>query len=217
MPYVYKITNNINGKIYIGKTSQTVERRFAEHCHDRTRYPKRPLYAAMNKYGVECFSVEVVEFCPNDEITSDREVYWINYYQSYSKGYNATFGGDGKRVYDYNLIYQEWLKSRNCAETAKVLGVDPETVANAVREHGEQPYCKKGFINQQQGVDRLTLDGQYIDSFSSIREALRLILPQLNKNLDNISGYASHIGQVCKGTRKTCLGYKWRYSETQND
>lgn len=66
-------------------------------------------------------------------------------------------------------------------------------------------------------VDRLTTEGEYIDSFSSVREAARFLILQLNKNLDNISGYASHIGQVCKGTRKTCLGYKWRYSETQNN
>lgn len=65
-------------------------------------------------------------------------------------------------------------------------------------------------------MDRLTLNGEYIDSFSSIREALRYLLPQLGKNIDNISGYSSHISQVCKGTRKTCLGYKWRYSNFED-
>ena len=55
--YIYKITNNINNKIYIGKTNLTIEKRFKEHCRDafRERNEKRPLYAAMRKYGIQKF------------------------------------------------------------------------------------------------------------------------------------------------------------------
>ena len=212
MPYIYKITNTINNKVYIGKTSLTIQERFKEHCKDSNKFFNRPLYAAMRKYGIENFSVEEVEYCINDEIASKREQYWIEYFHSYHYGYNATMGGDGRRIYDYEAIYHHWLTTKNCAETAKQLQIDVETVSKAVKEFGEIPYCKKGFVKPSQAVDRLTLNGEYIDSFSSIREALRYLLPQLGKNIKNISGYSSHIGQVCKGTRKTCLGYKWRYS-----
>jgi hypothetical protein len=51
MPYIYKITNKINGKSYIGKTLKTVKERWSEHCQDykKERSEKRPLYSAMSK------------------------------------------------------------------------------------------------------------------------------------------------------------------------
>ena len=55
MAYIYQIINKVNGKIYVGKTNFSIEKRFKEHCHDafQPRNESRPLYAAMRKYGVE--------------------------------------------------------------------------------------------------------------------------------------------------------------------
>ena len=101
MAYIYKIVNKINNKIYIGKTSSTVEERFKEHCNDskKIRCEKRPLYDAMNKYGIDKFYIEMIEQVPNDEIASQREMYWIKTLRTYigfqdCNGYNATLGGD---------------------------------------------------------------------------------------------------------------------------
>lgn len=49
MPYIYKITNKINDKIYVGKTLDTIENRWREHKNDyqKRRNEKRPLYSAM--------------------------------------------------------------------------------------------------------------------------------------------------------------------------
>ena len=117
MAYIYKIINNINQKIYIGKTSSTIEKRFKEHCNDskKERYEKRPLYDAMNKYGIENFTVEKVEEVENDEIASEREIYWINKLRTYigfndCNGYNATLGGDSKRYYNYEEIAKKYLE-----------------------------------------------------------------------------------------------------------
>lgn len=66
---------------------------------------KRPLYKAIAKYGMENFSIETIEEV-EDDFLGEREIYWINYYNSYSKGYNATLGGDGKwtrKILQYNL------------------------------------------------------------------------------------------------------------------
>ena len=112
MPYIYKITNKINNKIYIGKTSHSsIEERFKEHIRDsrKTRCEKRPLYDAMNKYGVENFSIEQIEQVKNDEIASEREQFWIEKLRTYigfsdCNGYNATLGGDSKRYYNYTEI-----------------------------------------------------------------------------------------------------------------
>ena len=107
MPYIYKITNSINGKIYIGKTLQSIEERWKEHCRDctKSRVEKRPLYEAMNKYGKENFSIELVEEC-EESVLNEREVFWIEYYGSFKNGYNATIGGDGRPYIDYEMIFK---------------------------------------------------------------------------------------------------------------
>lgn len=110
MAFIYKITNDINFLIYIGKTERNIEERFKEHCREyrKKRCEKRPLYAAMKKYGTEHFHVELVEETDSPE---EREQYWIRFYNCYgSTGYNATIGGDSKRYIDYEEIirvYQE--------------------------------------------------------------------------------------------------------------
>ena len=120
MPYIYKITNDINGKIYIGKTLSTIEQRFKEHCRDylKERNEKRPLYSAMQKYGVEHFHISVVEEC-DESILSEREVFWIEYYGSFKNGYNATLGEDGRPYIDYDLVINTYKKLKNIKEVAK--------------------------------------------------------------------------------------------------
>lgn len=101
MGYIYKITNDINGKIYIGKTEYfNPYDRWKDHLRDykKERCEKRPIYDAMNKYGEEHFYFEIIEETDNLE---EREIYWINELRTYigfedCKGYNATLGGDGK-------------------------------------------------------------------------------------------------------------------------
>ena len=120
MPYIYKIVNDINNKIYIGKTLNTIEHRFKEHCKDskKSHNEKRPLYSAMNKYGVEHFHVELVEEC-DENILSDREKFWIENFGSFKNGYNATKGGDGTHYLDYDLIISTYKELKSCIDVAK--------------------------------------------------------------------------------------------------
>ena len=109
--FIYKISNSINDKVYIGKTLSSIEKRFQEHKKDSSRDTGniRPLYRAMNKYGYDCFFVELVEEVPIEHL-SEREQFWIEYYNSYHNGYNATLGGDGKQLYDYNAIITRFIE-----------------------------------------------------------------------------------------------------------
>ena len=133
MPYIYKIENKLNGKIYIGKTLKTVQERWKEHCHDfkRERCEKRPLYSAMNKYGIENFFIEEIEQCEAN-ILSEREKYWIEYYNSFKYGYNATIGGDGRSYLDYDLILSLWQEGKTAKEIAKILNHDEYSVRLAL-------------------------------------------------------------------------------------
>lgn len=88
---IYKITNNINGKIYIGQ-SNNIQRRFSEH-QTKGSISRIPVDIAIQKYGKENFSFEVLEECPVEELNT-KETEWITYFNSIENGYNCSLGGD---------------------------------------------------------------------------------------------------------------------------
>lgn len=94
---IYKITNTINQKSYIGLTTGTLERRMRQHHYDSKHNVDRPLYRAMRKYGEEAFTSKIIDTADTLEALKKKEQYWINFYNTYganSFGYNATKGGD---------------------------------------------------------------------------------------------------------------------------
>lgn len=96
MTGIYKITNKVNGKVYIGQ-SIDIEQRLARHKRDANRISFKhyhyPLYRAIRKYGLENFSFEIVEECDRNSL-NDREQFYIQNFQSRINGYNQTEGGD---------------------------------------------------------------------------------------------------------------------------
>lgn len=97
MQGIYKITNNINNKSYIGK-SNNIEERWQSHLRPSSWKvePNKPLYRAFKKYGIENFSFTVIEeLLDYNNDCNEREKYWIQYFNTYIDGYNATLGGDG--------------------------------------------------------------------------------------------------------------------------
>lgn len=87
---IYKVTNKVNGKVYIGQ-SVDIGRRWRQHM---TAEDDIYFHNAIQKYGVDNFIWEVIEKCKKSEL-DERESYWIEYYDSYNKGYNCTKGGEG--------------------------------------------------------------------------------------------------------------------------
>ena len=87
---IYKVTNKVNSKVYIGQ-SVDIGRRWRTHM---TAKDDIYFHKAIQKYGVENFEWEVIEKCKKSEL-DERESYWIEYYDSFNKGYNCTRGGDG--------------------------------------------------------------------------------------------------------------------------
>lgn len=97
MQGIYKITNLINQKSYIGK-SKNIEERWQSHLRPSSwkAQPNKPLYRAFKKYGIQNFSFIILEELSEYEKNSnEREKYWIQYFNTYENGYNATLGGDG--------------------------------------------------------------------------------------------------------------------------
>lgn len=98
MTGIYKITNKIDGKCYIGQ-SVNVQARWRKHKVVANQLNGRdcdkPLYRAIRKYGIENFDFKIIEECPKEQL-NEREIFWIDYYDSFNleKGYNLTKGGD---------------------------------------------------------------------------------------------------------------------------
>lgn len=93
---IYKITNLINGKTYIGQ-SKNPERRFREHS---LNLKNSVISTAINKYGKDNFSLEIIERNINNY--NEREAYWIQYYNSFNRdfGYNRTLGGEDPPIFE---------------------------------------------------------------------------------------------------------------------
>ena len=123
MGYIYCITNLINDKKYIGKTIYSIDKRWRQHINDskKNTCELRPLYKAMNKYGINNFTIKELEQC-DDQLLSIKEQYWIDKYNTYQNGYNATLGGDGKIYLNYNKIIQTYQEVQNIAKVADIIG-----------------------------------------------------------------------------------------------
>lgn len=95
MQGIYKIQNKVNGKIYIGQ-SKNIERRWNEHRKVASRRKSQqkdyPLYQDMGKYSIDKFEFSIIEDCQDlpSDIMTQRESYWIHYYNSINQGYNQT-------------------------------------------------------------------------------------------------------------------------------
>ena len=211
MAYIYQITNDINGKIYIGKTEFSIEKRFKEHCQDafRDRNEKRPLYAAMRKYGVEHFHIELIEETNNPE---EREVFWIENKRSFKNGYNATVGGDGKKYIDYDLVNSSYKEIKSIADTAKALNISADSVSNILHQNNISIISSSEVNLNKYGkiTNMYSLEGEFLKSFSSTNEAAQYMI---DNNLTNCkkTTIKQHITEVCTGRRNTAAKYKWKY------
>jgi group I intron endonuclease len=117
---IYKITNMVNRKVYIGQ-STNIKRRWKDHKKDafwenNPEY-EYPLYRAMRKYGIDSFSFEVIEECSKEEL-NEKEKLYIAQYDSYKNGYNQTEGGDSG-VHNLKLPQQEVLEIIRRLKTTK--------------------------------------------------------------------------------------------------
>ena len=83
---IYKTTNLINNKFYIGKDAKNTKSYLGSG---------KVLKQAIQKYGKENFKKEILEYCTDLEHLDEREIYWIDKYNALEEGYNLTEGGTG--------------------------------------------------------------------------------------------------------------------------
>jgi group I intron endonuclease len=147
---IYKITNKVNNKVYIGQTRYTLEFRWRQHQHkkDNTYF-----HNAIRKYGVDNFSIEILEECDVKDLNS-REMFYIAKYDSFKNGYNLTIGGDGNRrlVLDdkYDEIKELYLSGFSSNKISDLYGVDKASIVKLLKSLGVKIRSNALNINNQE-------------------------------------------------------------------
>lgn len=190
---IYKITNQINNKSYIGQSIH-IEQRWEEHLYKSSQCSL--LKYALHKYGVSNFTFEIIEECKQENL-NEREQYWIQYYDSFNNGYNLTMGGDGTVKYSVEAIYEDYLTTQSIEKTAKNIGCHVSTARRILREYGINLHEQSDAKPVEQ-IDTKTL--QIIKQYTSIQEAA-----------DEMGVEHGAIRMALNGTHKTSAGYYWRY------
>lgn len=214
---IYKITNRVNGKIYIGQTTTPLLQRWRAHRNSKSNCV---FHKAIRKYGAENFTVEQIDIAADCDELNKKEQYWIRHYNSMRpNGYNSTTGGDNtcacdevkqklskQRMGANNHMYgrnmtganNPFFGKKHTAETRKKLS-----------EHAKQRtgsknsfYGKSLTEKQKQAHYRPVMCVETGEVFECMRFACD------KHNLD-----LSTLAKVCKGVKgyKSCKGLHWRF------
>ena len=212
--YIYVITNDINGKQYVGQTTDTLKNRFSDHCKDSNlaRCKGRPLYLAMNKYGKEHFSIKEIEECSFEQL-DEREQYWIQKLDTYKHGYNATLGGEGTQVYNYDLFIEDFNNGMNLKQIAEKYQCGPDTVGKALRKAGLNTRRANMTTSQTNAIPiyQYDLEGNFIQKFSSHWAAAKQIINEKSLDISIINHVRTNISCAAQNAhyRKSAYGYQW--------
>lgn len=161
--FIYKITNTINGKSYIGQTIQNVKERFYQHCATKCSkaVSNMAIHRAIKKYGKSNFTVEVIEEIDSTNL-NDRERYWIKYYNSYNNGYNSTKGGqDGCKSFkdlDVEFIIKEYNTGKSLRTLGTIFKVDKQTIKDLLIRHNVELRTTRTYKLSQKDRDKVLED-----------------------------------------------------------
>lgn len=194
---IYKITNKITSEAYIGQSVDIYDRWTK---HKAPSHQKYHLQYALDKYGVDNFTFEIIEECLPQDL-DERERYWIAFYDTYKHGYNETLGGQGEQKYNYEEIYNLWRSGLKCKEIQQMLNCGDEVVTKALYIYGLTSEEIKSRTQQKRPIVAIDIQsGQSLRVFSSCRDAQMF----LKGNLIGIGGLTRAIKNHTR-----YLGYYW--------
>lgn len=172
---VYKITNKVNNKIYIGITSKGLSARWKEHLYNAEHGCPFKLHNAIRKYGKENFSIELIDFCNSWEELEEKEKQYISEYNTLSDefGYNMTEGGDGTIGRYVTEETREKIRQKAIGREINEKTRAKLSEAARVRTEGREAYWNSGKIgeNRKKPVLQYTKEGNFIKEFGGVNEA----------------------------------------------
>jgi group I intron endonuclease len=201
MGYIYRITNKVNGKVYVGQTRQEVRERWYQHKDPQSGC--RKLRNAIQKYGADNFALDIICVCFDDDLCR-FEMEYIKKYDSCENGYNCTPGGEGVTVWTDEMRKALSLKMTgrklSAEHAAKNRGVNAPMYG---RKHSEETTALMRQNNRQvnkQEVDQFTLAGDFVKRFESLTIAAAAI--DVKKTT---------IMCACDRANGTSGGFRWKW------
>lgn len=231
---VYKITNIINNKVYIGQTIQKLEARWKKHCGKHNGC--LAISSAIKKYGKENFIIQQLDTAETMDQLNEKEIYWIAFYNSTNNkiGYNLTFGGKNakrteetcKRIGDSKRGIKPSEETRKKLREARACRVFSEETKKKISDSkiGKKrspEYCKKMLDKKYRHSNEIKTKMSQIALEKSIYSKSIIVIDSNNnefkfKNVEsaaialNLKKYS--IGCVLSGNRKTLYGFKFKYN-----
>jgi len=202
---IYKIINIINGKIYVGQTTQSLEERVRKHFSDsKNKIDNNKFHNAIRKYGNDNFKFEIIEIVDNKELLNERECYWINYLDTVKNGYNTLIGGVIGNSQPW-LNKKHSLKTRHkMSESRKGYIMSEFSKSKLSNTRKLLGLGQKGGKEHHSNIEIIQLDkntGDFIREFVSISEAEIYFSGKVTSNIQRVLNY--------KYRNKTAYGYKW--------
>lgn len=209
---IYKITNLVNGKIYVGQTVRDLDERIAEHKrHDGI------VGRAIKKYGEGNFCFEVIDKANNIDELNEKEKYWIRFNDCIKpNGYNLCEGGGNTKGYRH----REESK-RKMSETQKARGSQKGKKNHFYgKTHSSEQKKKwskerKGRKHSKETIQKMRL------SKPNARKVINIdtgeIFPTISLAAEKYGLKSEHICRVCRGKRKRTGGYRWSYYPKAGD
>lgn len=188
---VYKHINKINGKIYIGITSQKAERRWG----GGSKYYTQHFGRAIKKYGWENFEHIIIAENLTKEDACELERLLIKVHDSTNpqKGYNETIGGEGGGMYNKHHSEESKDKIRQARKRNGFTEEHRKHISEAKRGTNHH-FAKK--------VYQYTKENEFVRTWDYMSLAAKEL--KISK---------ANIGEVCNGNRKTAGGFIWRYDK----
>src|SRR5574343_487725 len=182
-----------SGKIYVGITCKTLEKRISQHfryasnpksCCYNTKFSK-----AIRKYGNLIKWETLYENIQYDDLKW-YEIYFILFYNSYKKGYNSTFGGQGTLG-----TKRKGIKTNNLYFLGKHHSEDTK-IKMSIKQNSKK---KKVYQYSKNGKT-------YIRSFNSIKDAVKFV----KENTDYKRAVKQNIKRCCDGLCNSVYGFNWK-------
>lgn len=240
MGCVYKITNQVNNKAYIGYTIRTAEQRWQQHVNcafnpqTKDGSYDHALKRAIRKYGPQNFLIEVIESNDDKQYLAAREKYWIKYYKTCtllpdSHGYNLTIGGDGGNG-QYKSIYRidiptGTIEAEYYSEQQAIQQEHNTTIANVIN-HPYQAFTANGktfmeknvvdSMSKEELIDYLYTRYNFVCQYDTNGKLLNYF--QSIEQASKATGVSkATISQALCGTRKHGGQFQWCYYKDRNE
>lgn len=223
---IYKITNDLNDKVYVGQTIRTLPERFQKHCSKGDDLSNTmAIKNAIHKYGREHFKIELIEECDPSTL-NDREIYWISYYDSYVSGYNCTRGGQ-KCGHSQKLtpaqeteLINLYEAGHSSTELAGFFNVDKTTVLNYAKRHGLQIHNIAEQLEYKIDIESFKeyirtekpLIGDVVEKFGISRSSVYKLLKKLNDDTLQLNPYNPRKSNAKLYEQEVCDKYNEGYN-----